>query len=123
MSAPVLYYHGGPSGLQIGQKILPPTVTRAATTADFGARGVCRTDRIYITTDYLAAYQFACLHPSGKGRVYEVTPDTAVVLDPDGKGNHSWECESATIVRSHRVRGKHVKALKKAVREEFGVRV
>lgn len=115
MTAPVRYYHGGPSGLQIGQKILPPSITRAATTADFGARGVCRTDRVYVTTEYLAAYEFACLHPSGRGRVYEVLPDSALVPDPDARGPHSWECESATIVRSHRIRGKHVKAMKKLV--------
>ncbi|MBZ9600690.1 NAD(+)--rifampin ADP-ribosyltransferase [Phyllobacterium chamaecytisi] len=112
----VKYYHGGFGGLRVGQHVLPPEKTGAPSTASYGAGAVCRRDRVYVTTNMEAAFICACLHTDIRGRVYEVEPIGAVVPDPDGVGNHSFECEKAKIVRVFKVGGKLIKTVRKQAR-------
>jgi len=112
----VKYYHGGFGGLCVGQLVLPPVITKVASTAAYGADKVCRRDRVYVTTNMEAAFLFACLHWSGTGKVYEVEPIGELAPDPDGVGDHSFECEKAKVVRVYRVRGKLIKAVQKQAR-------
>ncbi|SDG35574.1 NAD(+)--rifampin ADP-ribosyltransferase [Pelagibacterium luteolum] len=120
------YYHGGFGGLRVGMYVLPPSITKAASTADFGAGTVCRKDRVYITSRFENAMEAAAMHPSGRGRVYEVEPIGEIAVDPDsvmfpGQDPWSWECERAVVVAIHKLRGKDIKRIKKLVGAEFGV--
>lgn len=94
----VRYFHGGPKGRQRGGFILPPNLTRAKTLANYGAGGVCRTDRVYVTTDLRAALLYAAGVP--KGVIYEVKPVGELEPDPDClEPGLSFQCESAKVVR------------------------
>lgn len=99
------YYHGGPAHLHAGDWILPPCVTGAPTTHDYGAEHVCRTDRVYLTTDRNAAAMFAAMCPSksgSMGRIYEVIPFGDLVDDPDcNQPGLSVEAEKAQIIRAY----------------------
>lgn len=92
-----VFYHGGAPDLT---EILPPDATGAKTTADFGAKGVCRTDRVYVTTDVHAAQVFAAMHPSHRGTVYIVDPYGMINEDPDClMPGLSFECEGAKVIQ------------------------
>ena len=107
-------YHAGPVGLRA---ILPPSVTGAPSTASYGAAAICRRDRVYVTTDLMAAIAFASLvPPHGAGAVYEVEPVNPVA-DPDcNLPGLSFEAESARIIRRVPVAGKALKQARKIMR-------
>lgn len=107
------YYHAGPVGLR---EILPPNVTGAASSASYGAAGVCRRDRVYVTTDLLAAVGFASLvPPRGDGAVYLVEP-VNIAPDPDcNTPGLSFEAERARVIRRIRVSGKLLKQARKGM--------
>ena len=90
----VRYWHGGTPGLAVGDLVLPPEQTGAPTLADFGAGGVCRRDRIYITTRPEIAVLYAAMHPSGRGKVYEVLPAGPLDPDPDWNGEPGLSLET-----------------------------
>ncbi len=102
--AAVKFYHGGPPGLRVGDRILPPSVTGVPSCKSFGAAAgldtsVIRTDRVYLTSHPVAARMFAGMHPSYRGCVYQVTPEGQVDPDPDCKDpGLSWEAPSAVVV-------------------------
>lgn len=81
-SAP--YFHGGKRGLSVGGYILPPSTTKVLSASDFVAMGGAhRRDRVYVTTDLVAAQLYAVSN-SGAGQkptVYEVAPEGD--LEPD----------------------------------------
>lgn len=110
------YFHGGFGGLSVGQHVLPPNVTKAPSTASYGAGGVCSRDRVYITTEFDAALVFACAHPSGRGKVYEVEPTGQVTDDPDARAmGYSYECEKARVVKVFKIRGKTIRNMQRAL--------
>ena len=88
------YWHGGTPGLGIGDRVLPPEETQAPTLADFGMAGVCRRDRVYVTTDMRVAILYAAMHPSGRGKVYEVLPGGPLDPDPDWNGEEGLSLET-----------------------------
>lgn len=91
--------------MRVGMMILPPSVTGARSTRDWGVKK-CRPDRVYITTSDKAALVFAAMHPTDNGTVYEVEPIGEVVADPDCDPTtefESFECERARIVKVRRV--------------------
>jgi hypothetical protein len=93
---PVTYYHGGPQGRSRGAYILPPSITGAMTTADFGAGSVCDRGKVYVTTSYEAALIYAAGHR--RGVVYEVLPVGTLLPDPDcSEPGLSFECEKAVV--------------------------
>lgn len=93
------YYHGGPPNLGVFGRILPSSKTSAASTADYGAEGICKRSKVYVVTDPEAAAIFASMHPSGKGRIYKVKPIGELSPDPDcSEPGLSWECDEAKIV-------------------------
>mgnify|MGYP000969841036 CR=1 FL=1 len=98
------YYHGGAPGLR---EILPSAVTGQPSTADYGAEGVCRRDRVYVVNSLAAAQMFASLHPSGKGVVYAVEPIGDLEPDPDfdsgGYEIQSYQCPKAKVLRKIRL--------------------
>lgn len=97
-------YHGGPPRLYPGDYILPPCETGEPSTAIYGAGAVCRTDRVYVTTDPQAAAIYAAFHRSGKGQVYEVEPEGGLTPDLDCTApGLSFETERARIVRMIRL--------------------
>lgn len=95
----IRYFHGGPPHLRIGDSIRPSSETGAQCTADYGAEGICRRDRVYVCTDRNDAIAYAAMHPSGKGRLYEVLPVGTLEPDPDCNVlGLSWQCERAIIL-------------------------
>jgi hypothetical protein len=67
------YWHGGRSGIQRGAYILPPTVTKTPSLSEFGAAGVHRRDRVYVTTSQAAALLYAA-SVKQKGWLHEQDP-------------------------------------------------
>lgn len=102
-----VFYHAGPRGLDV---ILPPSATGAASSASYGAAGVCRRDRIYVTTDLDCAVAFAsAVPPTGAGWVYVVNP-VDPQPDPDCfEPDLSFEARSAAIISTIRPTGKQLK--------------
>ncbi len=109
----VTYFHGGRSGLHVGDRILPPAVTGAPAMADSlpaghelesAATRVTDRSKVYLTDTADLARFFAALHPCGDrkrgGDVYRVVPDGPVEDDPDyhGEPGRSVRCGSAVIV-------------------------
>ncbi|MFP3564733.1 hypothetical protein [Paraburkholderia sp. SIMBA_030] len=94
------YYHGGVGHLQKGQFLLPPTITNLKKScSEFGASGIHRRDRVYVTSDPNAAFVFAAAAPARSAAVYEVEPED-LASDPDcDKPGLSFECRRARIVR------------------------
>lgn len=97
MSAPIHYFHGGPAGRQRGANLLPPCITKVKGLADYGADGVCRRDRVYVTTDQRAALMYAAGHH--KGVIYRVKPLGPLEDDPDCLlPGLSYQCERAAVL-------------------------
>lgn len=94
------YYHGGVGHLQKGQFLLPPTITQLTKScSEFGAAGIHRRDRVYVTSDAHAAFVFAAGAPAHTAAVYEVEPED-LSDDPDCHViGTSFECRRAKIVR------------------------
>ncbi len=112
--SPVTYWHGGRPGLRPGTFLLPPNITKAPSCSDFGAAGVHRRDRVYVTTVQAAALVFAAGHPDGV--VYECEPVGQVTPDPDCNApGLSFECEKARIVRVIKPSGEAMKAARTAL--------
>jgi len=113
---PTEFYHGGYGGLSVGQSVLPPSRTGAASTASFGAGAVCDRGAVYVTTDFDAAMFFACAHPSGRGKVYEVEPIGDLVHDIDATGQgYSFKCQSAKVKRVFKIKGKVIRNIQRAL--------
>jgi hypothetical protein len=103
MTVPVTrYFHGGIPGLEVGDRILPPSVTGTPTTADYAAAPICRRDRVYASTELRIARVYAALAPlGGHGDVYQVA-----LQDPNerdgaevGAGGDSVCAPSVTVIR------------------------
>ena len=96
-------YHGGVRGLVVGRMLRPPSMTGARSLADYGAGGVCRRDRVYLTTDAEAAHVYAALWTDGSvtgGAVYEVEAMPPLEPDPDClEPGLSYACPQARIIR------------------------
>lgn len=117
MTSPL--YHGGYGGLSVGQLVLPPRKTGVPSTASFGAAAVCDRDAVYVTTDFEAAMMFACAHPSGRGKLYEVEPIGDLIDDIDAKGRgYSFKCPSARVKRVFKIKGKIIRNLQRAILKE-----
>ncbi|MFW6010842.1 MAG: NAD(+)--rifampin ADP-ribosyltransferase [Gemmatimonadota bacterium] len=114
------FYHGGPPGLHVGDMILPASETGAPSCSEYGAAGVHRADRVYLCTDIHGALLFAAMHPSGKGRVYEVEPEGEVEPDPDwtGRPGVSVQAPRAKIVRVHNLSAAVRRQVRQAVHPE-----
>lgn len=109
----MICYHGGPPGLKVGQRILPPNITGAPSTASYGASEVCNPNKVYVTPDPLAAALFASMHPSGDGRVYKVKTVGQVTYDPDcSERGLSYACDEAVIVSRVKVKRKSLKRIR-----------
>ncbi len=116
MTGTVHYFHGGFGGLSVGQFVLPPAMTGAPSTAQFGAQGVCDTSKVYVCTDMHAALFFACGHPSGNGKLYEVAPAGELTADPDALiDGFSFSCSKARVIRVIRVKGKLIKQIRRDI--------
>ncbi|PDT55073.1 hypothetical protein [Sinorhizobium americanum] len=119
MMAAVRYFHGGFGGLTVGQFVLPPAKTKAPSTARFGAAGVCNTSKVYVCTDMDGALVYACMHYSGRGKVYEVEPIGELMPDPDARvPGISFECDKARVLRVFRVPGKTIKQVQREMLRE-----
>lgn len=108
------YYHGGPAGIPRFGFVQPPSITGAKSTADFGAAGVCRRDRVYVTTSLPAAMMFASGHADP--RVYVVEP--VGELEPDDDCNEagmSFTCVRAWVKSIIRMRDEEVEAFRAAL--------
>ena len=96
------YYHGGIPGLPVGATVLPPAMTGAPSTADYGNK-LCSRHHVYVATDPVAALLYAVMHPSGCGSVYLVKPVGQLTPDPDcsspGLSFVSFACEKAMVLR------------------------
>lgn len=80
------YFHGGVPGLAVGDWVLPPDETGVDTLANWGMRGLCRTDRVYLGDHPTVALIYASLWHEGIGGLYEVEPDGPLEPDEDWSG-------------------------------------
>lgn len=108
------YYHGGPAGRRAGDCLLPPKGTGAASLSEFGATGIHRKDRVYLTTSYIGALLYACCWPDGV--VYCCEPVGDLEPDPDcTEPGLSWQCGSAKVLQVIKPKGKELKKAKRAM--------
>jgi hypothetical protein len=97
------YWHGGAPGLNPGDLILPPSVTRTRNTlsayvGEEASRAGYQPTRVYLASEYEVAEVFAAMYPNG-GWVYRVQPEGQLEQDPDVvEQGMSWACERARIV-------------------------
>jgi rifampin ADP-ribosylating transferase len=113
------FFHGGYGDLKVGQFVLPPAITKAPSTARFGARAVCDTTKVYVCTEFDGALIFGCMHHSGAGKVYEVEPIGDLVDDPDAvTAGHSYSCDRARVLKVIRLKGKTIKRVQKFMLED-----
>ena len=111
-----VYYHGGFPGLKRGDYVWPPSETGVRSCSEFGAAGVHRPDRVYITTDRDAAAMWAACFPLSLGRVYEVKPIGDIETDPDCVADGlSFQCERARVKRILRVPKKRLLQIRKTM--------
>jgi len=104
-SAARTYWHGGPAGLNPGDRLLSPAITGytsipdAYTTA-LGPFDVGRRNRVYFTVDRQMARGHAAAAGirEGSGSLYRVQPDGEVEHDPDFPPGISWCSRSALIL-------------------------
>lgn len=107
-----MYFHGGFPGLNVGDMILPPSVT--GTNHDLSTElmeldrpDLIRTDMVYATTVQDVARGFAAMHPDGA--LYRVEMVGEVWPDPDlpvtcvmGGSARVVEVVRARVVLAHR---------------------
>jgi len=92
------YWHGGRGGLQRGAFLLPPVITKARSCSEYGAAGVHRRDKVYVTIDQAVALLYAAAVKNGM--IYQCEPIGTLEPDPDcDLPGLSWQCEKARIVR------------------------
>lgn len=100
-----VYFHGGVSGLQVGDFILPPDLTgteqRLSAYAAPDAKHGHRTDRVYVTPTQNVARFFAAVYPDGA--IYRVEPVGDLEPDPDAPGD-GLMCAQAQVVEVVRER-------------------
>lgn len=127
----MIYWHGGPAGLRIGDRILPPCVTGKDSTDSLFATvehspdlpRVARADRVYLTAQMDLAALYAYMAVSGgkhaPGVIYECVPEGSITPDPDWHGPEglSVECPSARVVRVVPLSRKMEVAVKKYLRK------
>ncbi|MCY1080321.1 hypothetical protein [Archangium lansingense] len=103
-STRVTYWHGGVSGLHVGDYILPPSVTGTQHILSVWdgheeVRPGYRRDRVYLTGEMAVAEVFAAMCFPSSGWVYRVVPEGQLEVDPDsGEPGMSWVCARARIV-------------------------
>lgn len=101
------YWHGGPAGIQRGALLLPPSITMAKSCSEYGAAGVHRRDRVYITTSQAAAMLYAA--GQRRGAIYQCEPLGEIEPDPDcSQPGLSWQCERARVLRVIKVKPRHL---------------
>lgn len=93
------YFHGGNFGLQVGEYVLPPSITGVLPNGDVSP-DIRRNDRIYMVKIFDQAAGFAAHHEYP--RVYEVEAEGVVEDDPDAPGT-AFQCEKARIVNVHKI--------------------
>jgi hypothetical protein len=76
------FFHGGVSGLEIGEYILPPSITNRPQNG-IAPSHIRRKDRVYVTPSLTDAQLFAAHHPGPL--IYEVEPEGGIEDDPDHK--------------------------------------
>ena len=105
------------SEMCIRDRILPASATGAESTSILtGSRGIHDPNKVYVTTSFEAAVMFAAGHDHGC--VYEVSPVNPRP-DPDcSELGLAWECDSAAVIRRHRIRGKALKLARRALLDE-----
>lgn len=92
-----LYWHGGRPGIRPGGILRPPSETKVPSLSEYGAAGVHRRDRVYLTTRLEAALLYACVWP--KGVIYLCAPIGEIEPDPDcTQPGLSWQCARARVL-------------------------
>lgn len=92
------FWHGGIGGLQVGDLILPPTMTRSRLSTS-QLMDEARPDRVYIATDREVARTFAAIlfEQLSAGDLYQVQPMGEIRTDPDYP-DCSFEARQARIL-------------------------
>lgn len=118
----VRYYHGGPRGRDRGALLLPPSITGEPSLSEFGAAGIHRRDRVYVTTSYSGALLYAAANR--KGVVYEVEPLGELEPDPDcNQPGLSFQCARARVLRVIKPHPADVDAATRALLADLEVKV
>lgn len=109
-----IYWHGGKPGIQRGAFLLPPCITRSASLSEYGAAGVHRRDRVYITTDKNCALIYAAGLKNGV--IYQCEPIGDIEPDPDcNSPGLSWQCEKARVIKCIKPKSVHVDIVRRAL--------
>lgn len=97
-AARMTFWHGGIGGLQVGDLILPPSLTRSAMSTG-QVMDEARLDRVYLATDREVARTFAAIlfEHLGAGNLYQVQPMGEIRPDTDYPGC-SFEARKAMII-------------------------
>jgi hypothetical protein len=98
---------------QVGDYILPPSVTGRDSASEFGAQIVHRKDHVYVSTRQSDTQFFASA--SHEPVVYEVEPEGELAPDPDCSSRVSFTCPKAKIISVHKISGKNIKKARKAL--------
>lgn len=108
------YWHGGRPGIPRGAYLLPSSVTHVLSLAECGAAGVCRKDRVYVTTSYAAAVLYAAF--AKRGVVYQCEPMGELEPDLDCTlPGLSWQCEKARVIRCIKPKARDVELARSAM--------
>lgn len=92
------YWHGGRPGIRRFGMILPSMFTGVLSLAECGAAGVCRRDKVYVTTDFNAALMYAASVDDGV--VYQCDPVGPIEPDPDCNApGLSFQCARAKVLK------------------------
>jgi hypothetical protein len=113
----IVYWHGGPAGLQVGDLIKPPTVTGVRNRCDGPLLRLLgyiqdrvdpaapnpvqdyRRDRVYVSTDRSISEWYAACPPSRPGAIYRVQPLGLLEVDPWPKYQRkALTCPSARVL-------------------------
>ena len=98
------YWHGGASGLHVGDRLVPPSQRNAPTAADLVGAYEYPSDRgrVYITTDKRYARACAATYINSAGRpggcLYNVKPAGELEPDADMLDGVGFACRAARVV-------------------------
>lgn len=111
-----IYWHGGRPGIRRGGVLLPPAITQVRSLSEYGAAGVHRRDRVYVTTDRNVALMFAA--GVRKGVLYQCVPIGEIEPDPDcSLPGLSWQCPMARVLRVIKPREEDVALIRRVLME------
>lgn len=109
-----IYWHGGRPGIRRGGVLLPPSITKVPSLSEYGAAGVHRRDRVYVTIRREVALMYAA--GVRNGVLYQCVPIGDIDPDPDCLDpGLSWQCSMARVLRVINPREAEIELVREAL--------